>query len=136
MDPFDPEPADDGALVEINTTPLIDVLLVLLIMLIVTIPAPTRQLDLALPAAAAPAPATPKVVRLDLGADDTLRWNGEALADRPALEDRLQALAESGAADIRLRADRQASYGRVVEILAALQRHNTLHFGIVDTGGT
>jgi|AGTN01.1.fsa_nt_gi Biopolymer transport protein len=135
MDIFDPETADD-ALVDINTTPLIDVLLVLLIMLIVTIPASTRQLDLALPAESAAAQPPPKAVRLDLAAEGPLRWNGEALADRQALEARLQSMAALGAAapDIHLRADPQASYGRVVEIMAALQRHKTLKFGIVDTG--
>src|ERR1043166_5665896 len=75
---------------DINTTPLIDVMLVLLIMLIITIPIQLHSVNLNMPAGNPPPPAKePVVVTIDIDFDGTVLWNGEALADRPALEAKL-----------------------------------------------
>ena len=125
---------DAGALVDINTTPLIDVLLVLLIMLIVTIPATGRQVDTVLPDGAATVRPVPEAVRIDVAADGTLRWAGEPLADMAALESRLHPLAAMTAPrpDIHLHAAPQAAYGRVVAVMAAVQRQSGLALSIVE----
>src|ERR1700687_4227335 len=86
--------SDPEVLVDINTTPLIDVMLVLLIMLIITIPVQLHAINLDMPVGHPPAPAViPQVVQIAIGADGELRWNGESLASTQALEARLSAAA-------------------------------------------
>ena len=70
-------------MMEINTTPLIDVMLVLIIMLIITIPVQLHAVNLDLPSGTAPAAVVePRVVAVDIDFDGTVSWNGSALADR------------------------------------------------------
>lgn len=72
---------DPEVLAEINTTPLIDVMLVLLIMLIITIPIQLHSVNLNMPVGTPPPPsAPPEVVRIDIDGTGVVRWNGEALA--------------------------------------------------------
>ena len=83
---------DPDVMVDINTTPLIDVMLVLLIMLIITIPIQTHAVKLNMPVGTPPPPTVPpEVVTIELDFDGTVLWNGVVLPDRPALETRLQA---------------------------------------------
>ena len=85
---------DSEVMVDINTTPLIDVMLVLLIMLIITIPIQTHAVKLNMPAGNPPPPTVPpEVVTIELDFDGTVLWNGVVLPDRPSLETRLQAAA-------------------------------------------
>src|SRR2546430_5766705 len=82
--------AEPDVMVDINTTPLIDVMLVLLIMLIITIPIQLHSVNLNMPAGNPPPPAKePVVVTIDIDFDGTVLWNGEALPDRPTLENKL-----------------------------------------------
>ncbi|MBN9117120.1 MAG: biopolymer transporter ExbD, partial [Pandoraea sp.] len=70
-------------LVEINTTPLIDVMLVLLIMLILTIPIQTHAVKLDMPTPSNAAPTIPPlVVQIDVDASSVVAWNGLPLSDR------------------------------------------------------
>src|ERR1700686_453762 len=72
---------------DINTTPLIDVMLVLLIMLIITIPIQMHAVKMDLPVGNPPPPATPpQVVQIDIDFDGTMTWDGAPVADRAALE--------------------------------------------------
>src|ERR1700720_627792 len=88
------EGGDPEVMVDINTTPLIDVMLVLLIMLIITIPIQTHAVKLNMPVGTPPPPTVPpEVVTIELDFDGTVLWNGLALPDRPALEARLQVAA-------------------------------------------
>src|SRR5882762_2548266 len=81
-------------MMDINTTPLIDVMLVLLVMLIITIPIQLHSVNLNMPAGNPPPPTKePVVVTIDIDFDGTVLWNGEALADRPALENKLVQIA-------------------------------------------
>ena len=81
---------DPEVMIDINTTPLIDVMLVLIIMLIITIPIQLHSVSLNMPTGTPPPPATPPVVvTIDIDFDGTVLWNGEALADRRALEVKL-----------------------------------------------
>src|ERR1041385_2332495 len=80
-------------MVDINTTPLIDVMLVLLIMLIITIPIQTHAVKLNMPVGNPPPPPTPpEIVQIDVDFDGTILWNGEQI-DRPTLDARFRAAA-------------------------------------------
>src|SRR6195256_3450474 len=84
---------DPDVMVDINTTPLIDVMLVLLIMLIITIPIQTHAVKLNMPVGNPPPPPTPpEVVTIDVDFDGTILWNGEAV-DRPTLDARFRGAA-------------------------------------------
>ena len=118
---------------EINTTPLIDVMLVLLIMLIITIPIQLHAVNLNLPAGNPPPPVVePQVVRIDIAADGVVRWNGDALADPAAVEAQLTAAAaESVKPELHVRPDKHVAYRNVAAVLAAIQRHGLTKVGIV-----
>ena len=127
--------SDPDVLVDINTTPLIDVMLVLLIMLIITIPVQLHAVKLDMPAGNPPPPAKPPaVVRIDIGADSGVRWNGEPLPTPVALESRLAAAAtEADQPELHVRPDKAASYGTVASVMAAVQRNGLHKIGIVGS---
>lgn len=126
----DPEP-----LVDINTTPLVDVLLVLLVMLIVTIPVQLHAVGLEMPGRNAPAPVQPPVVvELEVDAAGRFVWNGEALAGRDALEARLgEAAREANQPEIHLRAHALAKYDAVAAALTSAQKMGLVKIGLVGT---
>jgi biopolymer transport protein ExbD len=117
----------------INITPLIDVLLVLLVMLIITIPIQLHAVNMELPAGAPPIQtAQPLVVRLDIGADNQIAWDGQPLADRAMLYARLQAAAAWPVApEIHVRAHASAKYDTVAAVLSAAQRMGLEKIGVV-----
>lgn len=127
--------SDPDVLVDINTTPLIDVMLVLLIMLIITIPVQLHAVKLDMPINNPPPPAKPPiVVRLDIGADSVVRWNGEAITDTGVLQSRLSAAAQQAEQpELHLRPDRAASYNTVASVMAAVQRNGLTKIGIVGS---
>jgi biopolymer transport protein ExbD len=124
----DPEP-----LVDINTTPLVDVLLVLLVMLIVTIPIQLQAVSLEMPGRNAPPPTEPpQVVQLDIDAAGRFVWNGEPLADRAALEGKLhEAAGQPQQPEIHVRPDRRAKYDAVAAALTSAQHEGLVKIGIV-----
>jgi biopolymer transport protein ExbD len=126
----DPEP-----MVDINTTPLVDVLLVLLVMLIITIPIQLHSVGLEMPGRNAPRPQVPpEVVQLEVNAAGQFLWNGEALADRAALEARLrEAAAQPEQPEVHVRADRKARYEPVAAVLTSAQRAGLVKIGLVGT---
>ena len=120
-------------MVDINTTPLIDVMLVLLIMLIITIPIQTHAVKLNMPAGKPPPPVTqPQVVTIDIDFDGTLFWNGEQLAGRPDLEARMRAAASAAdQPEIHLRPNKLVKYRNVAMVMAAAQRLGLKKLGVV-----
>ena len=124
---------DPEVMVDINTTPLIDVMLVLLIMLIITIPIQLHSVNLNMPAGTPPPPTKePVVVTIDVDFDGTVLWNGEALADRPALEARLvQIAAEPEQPEVHIRPNKLVEYKSVAEVLASAQRLGVTKLGTV-----
>ena len=119
-------------MMDINTTPLIDVMLVLIIMLIITIPVQLHAVNLNMPQGNPPPLVKPEVVTLDIAASGALRWNGEALADRAALEARLKAAAaQPDQPELHLRANKAVDYGVVAMVLASAQRLGVTKLGMV-----
>ena len=120
-------------MMDINTTPLIDVMLVLIIMLIITIPVQLHSVNLNPPAGNPPPPARePVVVTIDIEFDGTVLWNGEALADRGALETRLtQAAAQPDQPEVHIRPNKLVEYGSVAMVLASAQRLGVTKLGMV-----
>src|SRR3989442_2505779 len=125
--------AEPDVMVDINTTPLIDVMLVLLIMLIITIPIQLHSVNLNMPAGNPPPPTKePVVVTVDIDFDGTVLWNGEALADRRALEERLQrAAAEPDQPEVHIRPNKLVEYKSVATVLASAQRLGVTKLGMV-----
>ena len=122
-------------MMEINTTPLIDVMLVLLIMLIITIPAQLHSVNLDMPVAAtAEKKQDPVVIRLDIDADANLRWNGQLLSDRQALEARLAEAAQlQPQPELHIRSHAKAKYESVALVMASAQRLGLNKLGIVGS---
>ena len=125
--------ADPEPMVDINTTPLVDVLLVLLVMLIITIPIQLHSVNIEMPGTSAPPPQVqPVVVQVDVTPSGRFLWNGEALADRAALEQRLrEAAAQPDQPEIHLRPDKLAKYDQVAAALSSAQRLGLTKIGLV-----
>ena len=124
---------DPEVMMDINTTPLIDVMLVLIIMLIITIPVQLHSVNLNMPAGAPP-PQTkePVVVTIDIDFDGTILWNGEALANREALQFKLRdAAAVPDQPEVHVRPNKLVEYKFVAEVLAESQRLGVTKLGMV-----
>lgn len=128
QDPMDAEVAPS-----MNTTPLIDVLLVLLVMLIITIPIQLHSVRMDLPAGLPPADApVPVVVRLEVAVDSKITWNAEAVPDQNDLHARLQAAGQqSEQPEIHVHADPKTPYDTVAAVLTAAQKHGLMKIGVV-----
>ena len=119
---FLPAHDDDEVMTEVNMTPLIDVMLVLLIVFILAVPAIHSAVPLTLPRASSAAPQQPaEPVRLDIDAQGRTYWNGKAVE-----EDALKAQAQQAAMldpqpVVRLSGDRAVAYERVLQTLSTLQ---------------
>jgi biopolymer transport protein ExbD len=127
------KPSGDGeVMIDINTTPLIDVMLVLLVMLIITIPIQTHAVKLDMPRGNPP-PTTvqPEVVDLEIDFDGTILWNGTILPDRAALESRLRAAAQDPQPEIHLAPNKLVKYAYVAMVLAESQRLGVTKIGLV-----
>ena len=127
---------DGDTMMDINTTPLIDVMLVLLIMFIITIPIQTHavKMNMPVPNNAAPPPVPPEIVRIDVDFDGTIGWNGEVIesGDRNTLEARLQAVAGlSDQPEVHLRPNKLVLYKHVAMIMATAQPLGVTKIGIV-----
>lgn len=109
-------------MMEMNMTPLIDVMLVLIIMLIITIPKQNHATTLAMPSIPSDT-AQPQVVAIDIDFDGTVLWDGVVVAGRAALERKLLALAGAAVpAQVQLRPNKLAPYKAVAGIMATAQR--------------
>jgi biopolymer transport protein ExbD len=123
---------EDEPMMEMNMTPLIDVLLVLIIMFIITIPVMTHAVKLDMPRPTnAPQNLNPVVINLEIDFDGTVLWNGS-----PVTVDDLDAYFRREAAadpqpELHIRPNKRASYDVVARVLAAAQRNGLLKIGFV-----
>ena len=122
--------ADGEVLVDINTTPLIDVMLVLLTLLILTLPIQTHAVKLDMPRPNQAPPATePVVVALGIDFDGSISWNGEKV-DRAALDTKLyDASHQPTPPEIQIDPNRLAKYDSVAMVLADAQHLGVTHIG-------
>ena len=122
---------------DINTTPLIDVMLVLLVTLIVTLPVMTHAVKLDMPNVSnppPPPPTPPEVIELEIDFDGTVVWNGSPVTGLSQLESYFHAERDKEPQpEIHLRPDRRAKYDNVAKVLAAAQRNRMKKIGFVNT---
>jgi len=124
----------DDPMMEINTTPLIDVMLVLIIMLIITIPIQTHATKLNMPVnATPPVNAEPPVVyRIDIDFDGTILLNGEVVPDREALEKQFEAIVQMPVQpEVHLRPHKLVKYDKVAMVMAEAQRLGVKKIGLI-----
>jgi biopolymer transport protein ExbD len=122
----------DEVMNEINMTPLVDVMLVLLIVFIITVPVLNHAVRVELPKASTQPDATqPETVRLAVDAAGTYWWGDARVAD-DELERRLaMAAAREPQPDLHIRGDRSVRYERVAQAMAAAQRAGLHRIGFV-----
>ena len=122
-------------MIDMNTTPLIDVMLVLLIMLIITIPAQLHSVNLDMPLPTnAPKKADPVVVKIDVDANSVINWNGKPIAGRADLEAKLvEAAAILPQPELHIRSHAKAKYESVALVMASAQRLGLNKLGIVGS---
>lgn len=120
-------------MMEMNMTPLIDVLLVLLVMFIITIPVMTHAVKLDMPQANnAPKTVEPVVINLEIDFDGTILWNGSPVADVDTLD--VYFRREAAAVpqpELHIRPNKRAEYDIVARVLASAQRNNLKKIGFV-----
>jgi biopolymer transport protein ExbD len=119
-------------MIDINTTPLIDVMLVLIIMLIITIPIQTHAVKLNMPVGpSAPPPKPPEIVRIDVDFDGTIAMNG-TVVNREELEGRLAQIAtQPDQPEVHLRPNKLVTYKYVAMVMANAQRLGVTKIGLV-----
>ena len=125
---------DDGSMVDINTTPLIDVMLVLLIMFIITIPVMTHavKLDMPRPNDAPPPPVKPEVIDVEIDFDGTILWNGTPVSIE-AVEGYFRTEAgKDPQPELHLRPDKRSRYDITARVLASAQRNRMQKIGFVN----
>jgi biopolymer transport protein ExbD len=129
-----PASGEADVMVEMNTTPLIDVMLVLLVMLIMTLPIQTHavKLDMPRPNPNQPNSAPPEVVDLEIDFDGTVTWNGNVVPDERTLQGYLLDVASRNPQpEIHLRPNRLVKYDYVARVLALAQRLGIQRMGFV-----
>ena len=126
---------DDLPVADINTTPLIDVMLVLLVMIIITIPVQLHAVDLHLPAGdPPPATARPEVVQIDIGPTGALAWNGVPLAGAAELRAHLAAAAaQPQPPEMHVRPDRHAKYDAFAAVMVAADQAGLTKVGVTGS---
>lgn len=123
----------DEVMVEMNTTPLIDVMLVLIVMLIITLPIQTHAVKMDMPVNDTPPPTVlPVVINIDVDFDGTMRWDGNVIRDGTMLKNyMLHAAKADPMPEVHLRPHKLAKYDVVAKILATAQRLGLTNIGIV-----
>lgn len=123
---------DDEVMSEINMTPLVDVMLVLLIIFILTVPVLTHTVKIDLPQANnAPNDVTPQTIALTVTADAAIHWNDEVISGE-VLANRLRSVAAvRPQPEIQLRGDKAVAYQHVIAVMAAAQQAGIEKLGFV-----
>ena len=126
---------DNEAMCDMNTTPLIDVMLVLLIMFIITIPVMTHavKLDMPRPSDAPPPPVQPEIIDIEIDFDGRVVWNGSVVPPMHTLEAYFrQESQKDPQPELHLRPDKRAKYDVVARVLASAQRNRLVKIGFVN----
>jgi len=118
-------------LIEMNTTPLIDVMLVLLVMFIITIPAQTHSVKLDLPQGAPPVQVNRASNELAITAGNQLVWNGQSISEQVLAEELVATARMTRQPELHLRPDANARYELVDKVLATAKRAGVTRLGFV-----
>ena len=126
---------EPALMMDINTTPLIDVMLVLLIMLIITIPLQLHAIDLKIPVQASAAHIQSHIVEISIDTEGAIRWNEQLLSDAESLNALLLSAAHEPDHQpaIHIQAHAQTRYETVANVLANAQRHGLKKLSIAGT---
>jgi biopolymer transport protein ExbD len=121
--------ADSDPIADMNTTPLIDVMLVLLIMFIITLPVMTHKAGIELPRTAPGAP-PPEAIEVAIEFDGTILWNGAVVESFEQLGRYLRSeAAKPQQPELHLRPDKRAKYDAVAKVLSTAQRSGMRRIG-------
>ncbi|HEX8406503.1 MAG TPA: biopolymer transporter ExbD [Duganella sp.] len=125
--------ADPEPMMEMNMTPLIDVMLVLIIMMIITIPKANHSVNLNMPVGTPPPPTKdPVVITIDVDFDGTILWDNVVIPDRGALEAKLtDVAAQPDQPEVHLRPNKLVEYKVVAGVMASAQRLGVTKIGLV-----
>jgi len=123
---------DDTEMSEINMTPLVDVMLVLLIIFMITVPVLTQSVDIELPkVGSTPSQVTPDTITLAVDANGNFFWNKEAI-ETSTLTQRLEAAAaQHPQPPIHIRGDKATDYEHVVTLMASAQQAGLTNLGFI-----
>ena len=131
MSPFASDD-DDGLMNEINMTPLVDVMLVLLIVFMVTIPVIRHAVKVDLPHASSQKEETrPVQVNVSVQADGTVLWDEQKVSDDELRAKIEQAAKTSPQPELHLNADRKVAYEKVAQVMSAAQASGLTKIGFV-----
>ena len=123
--------SDDTAMSEINVTPLVDVMLVLLTIFIVTAPLLTNAVPVNLPKATSDLSLTqPNTISISVTDDGTVYFTDEAVSQED-LDLRLMQTSENADSTVEIFADEKAEYGKVAKVMASIQRAGITKFTFV-----
>ena len=124
---------ENDPMIEMNTTPLIDVMLVLLIMIIVTLPIMTHAVKLDMPRPDNNAPdVQPELIEILIDYDGTILWNGTPVPNIGTLERYFKTEAEKvPQPQVAIRPDARVKYDYVVQVLASAQRNSIEKMGLI-----
>ncbi|MGQ3054501.1 MAG: ExbD/TolR family protein [Roseateles sp.] len=122
-------------MMDVNTTPLIDVMLVLLVMLIITIPIQLHTVNLDMPPpSTTPPDREPVVHTVMIDFDGTIYWDAEALADQSAVNAKMQEIGAMSIGDqpeVHIKPNKLVDYGVVAAVMASAQRNSVKKMGMV-----
>ncbi|MBN3857702.1 MULTISPECIES: ExbD/TolR family protein [unclassified Paraburkholderia] len=131
MSPFASDD-DDGLMNEINMTPLVDVMLVLLIVFMVTIPVIRHAVKIDLPHASSQKEDTkPAQINVSIEADGTVLWDGNAVSDDQLTAKIAAAAQQEPQPELHLNADRKVQYEKVAQVMSAAQSGGLTKLGFV-----
>lgn len=126
------EQSADDVMIDINTTPLIDVMLVLIIMLIITIPIQTHAVKMNMPIAPSAQPLKPpEIVRIDIDFDGTIGWNGVVVGQDELISRLAQAAQQPDQPEVHLRPNKLVTYKVVAMVMANAQRLGVTKIGLI-----
>ena len=129
---FGTQDETDEVMNEINMTPLVDVMLVLLIIFIITVPVMKHSVNVDLPRASnQPEHAKPETVRLSVTADGRYFWNELQVSDQDLMHRLTAEAAKQPQPDLHIRGDKDTRYERVAQAMAAAQRAGVRKIGFV-----
>jgi biopolymer transport protein ExbD len=129
---FGTQDNSDEVMNEINMTPLVDIMLVLLVIFIITIPVMQHAVHVELPRASNQAnTAKPEAIRLDVDASGAYFWNDAPLQDNDLAAQLAAAAGAQPQAELHIRGDRAVRYERVARVMAAAQRAGVKKIGFI-----